>query len=482
MADVTFQRADYAAAVPAWELVSDVVAGQEAVKSKGVTYLPQPNPADKSAENTLRYTQYIARAVFYGATGRTLQGLVGAAFRKWPEMSVPSALDYIGEDVDGRGVSVYQQSQAALGAVLKVGRHAVLADYPKVDRAASRADMASGMVKATLVSIDAKQVVNWRTDQVGAVHKLALVVICESHETTTADGFGIESQTQYRVLRLSDVGYTQEIWRKVKDAWVIAEGPFVILNAAGGEWDEIPFTFIGAQNNDTAIDASPLYDLATINIAHYRNSADYEDSAFFVGQAQPWLSGLSEEWRDWLQTQGLYVGSRAPILLPEGGAFGIAQAQPNTLVKEAMDQKEAQMVALGARLMQPGGAVKTATEAQGEQESEHSVLSLAVSNVSEAYTKAIGWMGQFMGADGEIEYTINQDFVEQRLDPQMLTALIAAWQSGQLPEADLWGQLKKYGVIDPEKTDEEIREEIASQDPGLGLSDDTLPGAASGAV
>ena len=472
MADVTFQRQEYRDALAAWALVSDVCAGQAAVKAKGATYLPQPNASDTSDENALRYTQYLARAAFYNATGRTLQGLVGAAYRKWPMLDAPGAIGYVAEDVDGAGVSVYQQSQSALGQVLKLGRHALLVDYPTTDAPASRADMATGKVRATIASIDATQVINWRAERIGAQYRLTLVVIAETRETVTPDGFGLSAEPQYRVLRLTEVGYTWEIWRAGQKGIELAEGPFVVLDGAGRPWDEIPFTFIGATNNDSSIDAAPLYDLAEVNIAHYRNSADYEDSAYFCGQAQPWMSGLTEEWRDHLQQQGIFIGSRAPILLPQGGQFGFAQAQPNTLAKEAMDQKEAQMVALGARLVQPGSAVKTATEAQGEQEAEHSVLSLACSNVSEAYSKALGWMARFMGADGEAALTLSQDFVEQRLDPAMLTALIGAWQSGKLPEADLWEQLRKYGVIDGEKDDETIRGELETQDPGLGLTSD----------
>ena len=477
--DVTFQHGDYAESIASWELVEHVCEGQSEVKEHGERYLPRPNPLDTSAENVERYKQYLARAVFYDVTGRTLQGLVGAAFRKWPVLEAPSALAYVADDIDGQGISIYQQSQETLGCVLKTGRHALLVDYPRTDAPASRADMASGLIRSTVVSLEAEQITNWRTAQIGALRKLALVVIRESHETVTADGFGTERETQYRVLRLTDAGYTQEIWRKPSSAreWALAEGPWVILDGSGRPWDEIPLTFVGAENNDSSVDRSPLYDLAELNIAHYRNSADYEDSAYLVGQAQPWMSGLSQEWRDWLQSTGIFVGSRQPILLPEGGAFGFAQSAANGLAKEAMDQKEAQMVALGARLIQPGSAIKTATEAQGDQEAEHSVLSLACSNVSEAYTKALGWMARFMAApDTGIAYEVNQDFVEQHLDPQMLTALIQAWQAGQLPEGDLWTQLRKYGVIDPEKTDEAIREELDTQNPGLNLDANTMPG------
>ena len=231
----------------------------------------------------------------------------------------------------------------------------------------------------------------------------------------------------------------------------------------------IPFTFIGATDNNATIDHAPLYDMSVINLTHYRNSADYEDSCFFIGQAQPWISGLDTQWRDWMVDQKMYVGSRSPIMLPELGKFGIEQAQPNTLVKEAMDQKEAQMVALGARLVQKGQAIKTATEAQADNEAEHSVLSLVVENVSEAYTAALGWAAQFMRVSGSPFIEINRDFNEYTMDAQKLTATVAAWQAGAIPLSDMLSSFKRAGIVDSERTDDDIMGELEAQDTGLGL-------------
>lgn len=476
--DVSFQRAEYALALPDWQLAADACAGERAIKDKGETYLPKPNPNDRSEENDEFYKScYLTRAVYYNVTGRTLQGLTGATFKSVPTLTVPTALKYVEKDVNGAGVSVYQQSQAALANVLQKGRHGLLVDYPPVEAPASLAQQQAGLIRANIISISAEQVINWRTEQVGGIHRLSLVVIAETVEEITPDGFGIEKVDQFRVLKLVSGQYVVELWRKdPKGEWYLLDvrAP---TDGAGRPWDVIPFGFIGSENNDHNVDHAPLIDLAGLNIKHYRNSADYELSVFFVGQAQPWMSGLSEDWRDHLEKDGIYIGARTPILLPEGGAFGFAQAEPNTLVKEAMDAKEQQMVALGARLVQPGQAVKTATEAQSDNEAQHSVLSLCVSNVSEAYTQALKWAARFMNApDAGIEYALNQQFTERTFDPQILTALVAAWQAGRVPSADLNNQLRKLGIIDPEKTDEEIKGELESESADLGLDDaDSAP-------
>src|SRR5574337_1425214 len=112
------------------------------------------------------------------------------------------------------------------------------------------------------------------------------------------------------------------------------------------------------------------------------------------------MSGLDEQWRDHMEKNGIYLGSRAPWLLPAGGQAGIVQAAPNTLAKAAMDQKEQQMAQLGARMVMPGSAIKTATQQDSEDATAHSVLSLACDNVSAAFTKALQWACDFMNATG----------------------------------------------------------------------------------
>ena len=121
-------------------------------------------------------------------------------------------------------------------------------------------------------------------------------------------------------------------------------------------------------------------------------------------------------------------------------------------------------------MVMPGSAIKTATQQDSEDATAHSVLSLACDNVSAAYTKALQWAADFMNATGTASLAIPTEFVTDTLDAQMFIALLKAVQSGQLPASDFWAKLREVGLIDAEKTDDEIREELASENPG-GLDD-----------
>ncbi len=145
-----------------------------------------------------------------------------------------------------------------------------------------------------------------------------------------------------------------------------------------------------------------MLDLCKVNIGLWNNLAEYEDSVFTIGQAQPWMSGATERHLEQIE----YVGSCTLIGVPEGEQFGFAQPQPNTLAREAMVDKVNMMVGLGAMFIQPGSAVKTATQAEGDQRVQQSVLSLIASNCSDAFTQCLQWVACFLGAGGTVEYAV----------------------------------------------------------------------------
>ena len=458
--DITWSRID-GKSLTRWTLVRDICAGgDEAVLGK---YLPYLNKHDQSQENKDRNAAYRERAVLYNATGRTRDGLLGLAFLRDPKGldKLPEKLQYLTKDCDGAGISLYQQSQGTLMNVLETGRHGLYVDY-------------SDALKGPIIkAYRAEDITNWRPSIVDGKTVLTLVVLFEQAEIE--DGYAIECVDQWRELLLEDGVFKVRIWQRPADGdepVVIEE---IIPRSKGGPLDFVPFAFVGAQNNDTAIDEAPLYDLAYVNRAHYRNSADYEDSVFLVGQAQPWISGLTEEWRDHLEKQGnTYTGSRAAMLLPVNGAYGFAQAGPNSMAKEAMDQKEAQMLSLGARLVEATKASNTATESENDKEASTSVLSMCAANVSDAYTKAIQWCARYLDLtlEDDAAFAINQDFTSMKADATLITALVAGWQAGAYAKPDLRAFLRRIGVIPVDRTDEDIEGDLETEGPALGEMED----------
>jgi hypothetical protein len=459
MADISHSRIP-AKAAERWALVRKICGGGDAEAL--AEFLPVLNKADTSPANIERNRAYKERAVLYNATGRTRDGLLGLAFRKPPkgEESWPTQLAYLAKDCDGAGVSIYQQSQSAVCDVLETGRDGLYTDYSEA------------LARPIIKKYKAEDIINWRESVVDGKVVRVLVVLAE--EAEVVEDYETKCIPQWRELFLENGVFNVRVWQQKSEGGEPEIVEEITPRSMKAVLDFIPFEFIGAQNNDSSVDEAPLYDIAYVNRAHYRNSADYEDSVFLAGQPQPWMSGLDESWRDHLEKQGTaYLGSRAMLMLPANGAFGIAQAQPNTLAKEAMDQKEAQMIALGARLIEATQANRTATESDNDKEASTSVLSMTVSNVSEAYTRSLKHCARYLDIDlpEDAAYEINQDFVRITPDAQMIAAMVALWQAGGYAKPDLRNWLRKIGLIPAERSDEDIDADLQTEGPALGMAE-----------
>lgn len=453
----------YLAKCATWEKIEDVTRVKNLAR-----HLRVLNAHDLSPENTQRNTDYQKHAVFYALAQQTASGMVGTAYRKWPTMAVPTEMEYLQTNADGGGVSIYQQSQAVADDLIRKGRAGLAVSFPATEGQVSRADILSGRVVATIHRFEPEQIINWRTETVGSQTRLSLVLLSQAVEQVAADGYGVEYVQAIRELYLDDGIYREREWRHGLNGWTpVSES--TPLDASGKPWGEIPFTFLGSENNDPSIDMPPMLGICDLNIAHYRNSADYEDSVWYSGQAQPWMSGATVDFLSDLKAAGVYIGGRNLLAVPEGGQFGYASADPNPMVRQAMLDKVDMMVGLGARMITHGSVAKTATQSMGERDIQHSVLSLIASNVSEAYTQALKWCARYMGATvtDDMAYTVSQDFISPDATPQEIQALVAGYIQGAIPMPDYVARMQRIGVFIDDKPIDEYAEQLAV--PGSGV-------------
>lgn len=453
---VDSQHIEYSANLEQWKTTRTCVAGPSSVKKAKTKYLPQPNPTDTSKENEARYDDYLKRANYVNFTGSTLDGMLGMVFRKDIHVELQANIEYLKENANGGGLTLEQSTRRLISDMLQTGRDGILVDYPQADPGLSKADVDALNLQANLLLYKAENIINWRTTTVGGIKKLSLVVLKEDKEIISEDGFTVEIQECHRVLLLKEGVYIQQIYDKNNN--IIAES--MPRMADGNIWDEIPFTFVGSQNNDEIVDKSPLYDIAEINLAHYRNSADFEESCFIVGQPTPVLSGLTQSWIDGVMKGGVLFGSRTAILLPDGGGADLLQASENQMPSKGMDMKEQQMIKIGARIIQDVGANETAEAAKIRYAGQNSKLGTIVGNVESAIKQCFEWAMLFMGGSGDNRFEINREFYDKKIDPQLLIAKIQLSDRGLLAKTDMWDNLRSDGILDEERTDEIIQADI----------------------
>jgi len=462
--NVGYIRPEVVLESPKWQMVDDCVAGEMDIKSKGELYLPVPEVNTDPAKNSKSYQKLIQRAVFYPVTGRTLEGLVGQVFSKPVTYDVPDSLEPMMNDIDGAGTSLEQQSKASLSEALKKGRGGLLSDFPEVPEGAvvSQADIDAGMYRPRIIQYDAEQIINWREETTGGETMLSLLVIQEL-AIEDVDGFELEVEPRWRVYKLEDSQVIYQSWKLASENQDIIGEDVILMGADGNPLSVIPFTFFGSTNNDPSVDKSPMYALASLNIAHYRNSADYEQSAFMVGQVTPVISGLTDDWVQKHIKGQVMVGSSNAVALPKDGKFELIQAQPNSMPMEAMVHKEEQMKAIGAKLIEPNTVAKTATEAEIEEVSESSILSSVAKNVSEAYERALYYASLFIGEVDmdDISIEMNSEFQVAALGAQERQEVVNAWMAGIITKREAREVYRRKGIAT--LGDDEAFEAIASE-------------------
>jgi hypothetical protein len=443
--------------LPIWRKIDRVCDGDEVEQ-----YLIRLNPHDTSEDNKARNDDYRARAVFYGVAGYTLSGLLGLIYSKWPQFTRPDALAYLDKNADGQGRSIFQQAQYVTAEVLRKSRAALYVSFPRTEKPLSLAEMRAGAYVPKIDCITAEQIIYWRVASVGSVAALVEVVIAEIGEDH--DGSDIE---QRRRLTMQSERLTVEILRKDSHGEWMTIDAWPVRDSTGAQMQYIPFYFVGAQSNSTGIEAPLMRNVSDITLALYRNSADWEDTVFFAGQAQPWMSGITPSHAQGMRENKMYVGSRELLPVPDGGQFGISAAPANLAIRQAMQDKIQMLVGLGARFIVDAGPAKTETQAEGELAATNSIIASVASNVGEAYTAALGACLDFVGVDDDVLFLPNMEFAQKKYTTEDALRMSQMFVQQALPLSSYFYWLKKAEFVRPEMELAEFAAQIGGD--GLGL-------------
>lgn len=483
-AEYLYRKAD-------WCKIRHFVEGARAVRAQGVGYLPKPS-GWKDAE----YDAYKQRAEVYGAVDRTIDGLDGAIFRKAPQVETPDSAEELTQDITLAGETLNVWMRSLVREVLTVGRQGVLVEFTTGSTAPDERVRITGPQRPYVVSYSAEQIINWECEVIDGVTKLTLVVLEETVLLPSPnDPFVKVSQKRYRVLRLADGKYIVELWtpdptQKPDQSGIsstAATKEVTYIKAAemtpvrrGTPLDRIPFFFISPSGQDVSPQKPPLLDITDLCILHYITSADYAHGLHWVGLPTPYVCGAREK-------ENLSIGPSAAIVLEDAQAkVGMLEftGQGLTAVKERLEGLERKMAALGARILEEqkkdaesGDALKLR---QGGDASVLAGISDAVSRSVEAVVKRLLWWAEGAGTEEpDVTISLNMDFFSMPMDPQLLTALMQAWQSGGISKDTFLWNLKR-GEMLPEDTTIEDEKAKTEAEPPPGLPNAAPTGGGKG--
>jgi hypothetical protein len=429
-------------------------------------------------DNLEEYLAYKQRASFQNFTGRTIDSMVGAVFRKDPIMNHSDwgVMQYLLENVDGQQTSLILQAKAATRNVVAAGRDCLFVDFPKDQEGASLEDVERGVAVATIQRRTAEQVINWRWDPFGSENRLVQVVIREDFNKSL-DRFGYENDFRYRVLRIDPEDGTY--WQDIYIESVGLESPVeqVQVKANGKPLKFIPFIFIGTEQNDAEIDKPPVLDIANTNLAHYRVDAEQKQSMHYHSTPQPVVEGVDQQFIKKYEEEPLTLGSDTVLILPVNARFHISQVDfDHTGYQTELERLEAAMKKMGARLLDDNNRARESGDALGiRQQAENSVMSSISKNVSRAYEQAVFWAGLFMGEGVKPEIMLNTDFKQRTMDANLVAVLSQEVDKKHISIFDYHQALRNGEVIEPDRTTEEILDDT-DENPGITVTSPTALG------
>jgi hypothetical protein len=417
----------------------------------------------RTHEEQDQYYHRVEKAIYTNYTGRTREGLKGAIFRLPPRIELPPDMEFMLENADGAGQSLTQVSKLAADEVMETGRFGLLADYPMVDEDLTVEQVRRMGLQPHIATYTAESIINWHVHVLNGRRQLGMLVLKEN-SPVHYDEFTWDYVDRFRVLRLNDSQqYTQQLYDENGDA--ITE-EIVIRGASGQPFDYIPFHFIGSRDNLPDIDEPILYDIARVNIGHFRNSADQENNLSVHGGGTLVVStDMSPEAFQAANPGGITVGENAGLVLSEGGKAELLQLGPASAIGTEMTHKEQMMVQIGAKIITKTGQ-RTAEEARIQATSENSMLDTMVGNINEAFTAVIYDCRAFISpTDAEIVFSLNNDFYADSIAPQEIMAMIQGSDAGVMPKIDIVRRLIDAGWIQSEGTPEDILSDITQESP-----------------
>lgn len=425
---LNYTRAELVVMQDAYQRLRDCLENR--VKDRGEVYLPDPSEIKEDAKiRDHRYIQYHTRAVWLPVTKRTLQGLTAQVFIKRPVLNVGNIPSSFLARPSQLGTGVNAFARYALSEVIGMGRGAIvvhilsnnqpLLDFAETENIPTWSDLPYGEVDGLGRSIESVTVRGFST------RTLADDVTVEHYSTLTQFKLDKKGECYVRTatspLNMMTIALTAN-W----SAWQA-----VIV--AGSPLKYVPVFPIGAERNTLDIEVSPLDELAALNISHYMNSADYEEHAKIAGQVTPVIKGLNQTWFDQNIKGKVAFGVRSPLPLPKEADAKLLQAQANSVAKEALDKKEKMMVSVGARLIEERSIRRTATEADIEDQSYHSILGHIAQNTSDAITLALRHVSRTLNSgkdDPDVLYTLNTDFSSSTSSAEHRRLLLEEYTTG----------------------------------------------------
>lgn len=441
---------DLESMLPAIQAIRDAISGSSTVKSKTYTYLPHPSQADKtSAQAKARYATYIGGAEWSGFPEQTERSMLGRLQVHNATIDLPTAIDYLKEDIDGDGLSLKGAMHQTAKNILEVKWHFLLADYaglPELDLSnVSIEDLAALNARAKIKQYTRENVVNWSHERINGSARLTFVMLREVGTDFDPQTKTHSKVTSYLILAVDDIGYYQQKITETNDgAEVEGEKSYVMVGGQNLKW--IPCEIVTDGENDAGSmpkETGFMGNICDLAYSRYRVSADYKEAMRNLPPTT-YIQGMDEPaWKTFQEVNGrsyIATGAGAVNLMDSNVQVEIVGADTQLESYERyFENNKKEVQALGGVFKDDTGAAKTATEARQDNAEQTAVLNDIVSGLEAGFKRILAYCAMFEGifAPDQVEQNLDQikiamvdDFNKSKLTVEEVKEIQNLYMSG----------------------------------------------------
>lgn len=455
----------YEEAVEGWKTVIDCIAGSRTIKKLGETYLPK-----LQGQTEDEYQKYKQRGNFFNGSATASRAQTGLLTRKPPNTESDLEEEWLADiDICGNDISSYMVEVAE--AISSTGRACTIIEWNEEEQ------------RPYFAFYREVDILDWHTTRSAGYNKLDYLKVRERDDEMKEDDISTANTERIRIYRLRDGILQVEVFSDRAKAGMVTgtgvdkylgkgitssmEAEDLIEPKRGGRnLDFIPVVFHGATHTKPDVGEIPLEDLAQINVSHYISSVDLEHARHIAALPTPWATGIDNDDGNFkLGTEYAWVAEN------DSARFGFLEFTGSGLseLTKALEEKEKQMAALGARLLFAESRDAEAFETvQLRASADTASLSRMASAMSASLSKAMQiavWWADKTQAKNPNDYAednymvVSQDFVSAGMPSDQLAGLVSALQMGAISYPTFFYNLQK-GELYPEgiTLDEEKRD------------------------
>jgi hypothetical protein len=435
-----------------WAVIDALLGGTPAMRAAGKKYLPQqPRESDDD------YEYRKATSTLFPAFERTLAVMAGKPFSKEITVSdgVPGEVQALLPSIDDKGTSLHAFAFRAFREMVSHGFGGILVDHTKTDgQARTLADAKRMGARPYWVHYKHGQILGARFAQGANGLQLVMLRLLETVEEEDGE-YGSKNVEQVRVLRPG----SWEIWRRSGEG----EGAWVLVDSGTTTLDRIPFVFLLASPIGPMESRPPLKDLAYLNVKHWQQQSDQDESARFCRKRLLVFTGLTGN-------DEITVASDMAVRLPKDADAKIVEgsAESINVGRSELDALEQQMIQTGAELLVAKPGQRTATEASNDAEANKSSLQSLAEDFEDAIDRCLQFTADWIKAGEGGSVSLFKDFGAATLSDASAQLVFNMVGAGWLSKVTGIKEMQRRGTLDAAVDPEMEIAAAEAEGPALG--------------